>query len=449
MKKSFLFILVLLLALCFLGWRVVSAATTIGFNPTDVEVQLGQEFYIDVVVNDIGGLYALEFDLKYNPTYLELTEITEGEFLSQGETATYWIDPSFQDQPPNRFAENVGITRLGVDEGVDGSGILARVHFRALTEISNTKVYLQNANLVDPNTEDITRTYTNSGECRIDIDINNAVYQPPGIPTPVDPHPAFTTNCDTIYGWCWLRDSGYAASATWALADLPPGEDITLLFNALVTNQVNGGSGYSTPVEITYASPDGGTSQFVDLYLQNPLTTQNPADSHGYGYVTTAYLPVPGAYIGASGGLTVTLQRKSPNQEHVAINQDTVKVVESEVLNFLLSMNPIDSGIIWMDDSGSTVWSRAGFNPHADTLLLFNAQINNPVTAVQPEIHIANNTYGTWYDHITLYPATTDGSLAYGTLLLPGDSFGSAGSLGVSLSWGQTSPRLGAYTDTV
>jgi len=94
----------------------------------------------------------------------------------------------------------------------------------------------------------------------------------------------------------------------------------------LTTNGINGGSGYSAPVQVTYQSPDGGSPQSVEIYLQNPLPERNPTYSYGYGYLTTGYLFVPGAAVGASGRITVTIARISSQPEHVGVNARTIRV---------------------------------------------------------------------------------------------------------------------------
>ncbi len=103
----------------------------------------------------------------------------------------------------------------------------------------------------------------------------NAVNLPPtsapptsGAPIAAPPTPGpckFSATGNSINGWSWLRDEAYTAYGLWDCRGLATDRDLTVHLWALVTNKADGGSGYSSPVKVTYLNPTNQISQTVQF----------------------------------------------------------------------------------------------------------------------------------------------------------------------------------------
>lgn len=154
-----------------------STNTEIGFSPTTVTVQTGQTFYVTVVVNNISDLYGWQLDAKYNTEYLEFVKVEEGTLLKSDGASTYFTAPTTEPEGSSYEALHEAVTRLSRDVGVDGSGAIVHIFFRAIKDKSGTTVSLQQPQLVDCNAEDINRNYINHGKCSVTISADVPVYE--------------------------------------------------------------------------------------------------------------------------------------------------------------------------------------------------------------------------------------------------------------------------------
>jgi hypothetical protein len=193
----------------------------------------------------------------------------------------------------------------------------------------------------------------------------------------------FNSDGDLISGWYWLRDADYAAYGEWECQGFATDQDVTINLQTLVTNKASGGSGYSSPVKVTYTNPTGDQSQTVQVYLQNPFTEQSPADSHGVGYPTTGYLVVPRAYLGAGGALRIRLERFSPNRNHVAVNANTLNFQQPHLADeFTPPKGSPISGWYWLRDSAHSAygqWTFRELTANTPSLLILDELVTNGV----------------------------------------------------------------------
>lgn len=191
----------------------------------------------------------------------------------------------------------------------------------------------------------------------------------------------FKSNGDSISGWYWLRDADYAAYGEWTCQGLPADQDVIVNLQTLVTQRTSGGSGYSTPVKVTYTHPTDNNSQTIQIYLQNPLPEHSPADSHGVGYSTTGYLVIPRSYLGAGGTLRIRLERFSPNVYPVAVNANTVNFQRPHLADeFTPPKGSLISGWYWLRDSAHSAygqWTFRELTANAPFLLILDALVTN------------------------------------------------------------------------
>jgi len=159
-----------------------AAAAKVSFaqQPT-ITVQTGQTFYLTVAVSDVADLYAWQFNAEHNATYLEFLRVVEGPMLRSDGASAYFVPPTTQ---PGKVLHPAASRLRPADTGVDGSGEIAYVLFRALKDTSGatsgTKVTLTSPMLVDRNALGIDRDLVNSGSCRVVISGAAPVFvQPP------------------------------------------------------------------------------------------------------------------------------------------------------------------------------------------------------------------------------------------------------------------------------
>jgi general secretion pathway protein D len=109
------------------------------------DVSLGDGFDVDVVVDEVRGLYAVPLMVLYDPVRLNVLSVTEGDFLRKGGNAT-----SFMSSPDAANGKIViGLSRQGDLPGEDGSGRLLTIRFQAISR-GAAPVRLGSVSLRDP-----------------------------------------------------------------------------------------------------------------------------------------------------------------------------------------------------------------------------------------------------------------------------------------------------------
>lgn len=185
MMKSFYLwvsILVLLIGVPFLTRSAAQAATTrVSCEPQDLTVRTGQTFYVTLTVTDAQDLYAWQFNTKFYNQYLEFVTMLPGNHLRADDTMDFPVQPVLSTGSSTNEARYAAATRLRKDSGVDGSGQLAHILFRALKQKTDgTTVDMNTIILLDHNALEIQKDYVNSADCRVTIRDDAPVYgQPP------------------------------------------------------------------------------------------------------------------------------------------------------------------------------------------------------------------------------------------------------------------------------
>lgn len=170
------------LAALWLTRSSVGATPQMGCKPYAVTVKTGQVFYYTVAVTDTTDVYAWQFDMTYNPTYLEFISVMPGNHLASDGAAGYFIQP-VSTSNELQLAAN---TRLGEDTGVDGSGNIAHVFFRAKKATSGSSSTINDHMIVNRNALDVTYSAYHSYYCRVVISDSAPVYTQPGVGYPAN-----------------------------------------------------------------------------------------------------------------------------------------------------------------------------------------------------------------------------------------------------------------------
>jgi general secretion pathway protein D len=89
---------------------------------------VGKTFTVQVKIDNGSNVFAIPFDINYDPNILEVTGLREGAYLKKGGGQTTFLNSI--DKARGKIT--VGLTRLGRIGGVSGSGNVMSINFKAL-----------------------------------------------------------------------------------------------------------------------------------------------------------------------------------------------------------------------------------------------------------------------------------------------------------------------------
>jgi hypothetical protein len=125
--------------------------TRVRVDPTVRIVSVGDQFTVDVRVDNVINLGAYEFKLAFDPAAVAFVDVANGPFLGSS-------DRTPECAPPILTASSVqfSCSTLGAElPGASGSGVLATVRFKA-TATGTSSLDLQDVVLLTPNAQPIT-----------------------------------------------------------------------------------------------------------------------------------------------------------------------------------------------------------------------------------------------------------------------------------------------------
>ena len=143
------------LAMCIPSLLVADAVA--GISPGSASVLVGQTFDIPVNITGVTDLFAFQFDLSYDPTILELLNISEGAFLPTA-GATNFIPGTIDNTAGTATATADALS--GFVPGASGNGDLADFEFGALAP-GTSALTLANVTLLDSTLSPIAFNATN------------------------------------------------------------------------------------------------------------------------------------------------------------------------------------------------------------------------------------------------------------------------------------------------
>lgn len=149
------------LSLCLFA-EVAHASPILSIQPGTTSVASGGVFSLNVNVSSVTDLFAYQFDLGFSPAVLSALSITEGTMLPGGGTA-FFI--------PGTIDNSAGLISFTADSligslsGVNGSGTLAQVQFKALNA-GTSSIGISNVSLLDSSLNSIDLT-VNDGNVNV------------------------------------------------------------------------------------------------------------------------------------------------------------------------------------------------------------------------------------------------------------------------------------------
>ena len=140
----------------------------------------------------------------------------------------------------------------------------------------------------------------------------------------------FNSNGSHISGWYWLRDSALNHYAEWAFDDIPAGDsDLVLDITALATNTMGGGRGFDAHFLLIYGFP--GTERMGGVFQTKEITLPNVSPAHDpVGYTCNGLITIPRDFIAGATTFFFRIERLSPDDHHVAVNQDSILLFAEE-----------------------------------------------------------------------------------------------------------------------
>lgn len=159
---------------------------TISVEPLNSKVLVGDTFTVNVTVNPDGfEIFGAQYDLYFDSNSLNATSQTSGTFLAQDGASIMEITNAIS----NTLGKiKYGEFRIGVDYGINTSGVLAIITFEA-KKAGTSSLSLSNVILSDEAGGQIPGVLINKGSCKIE-----AVEQ---TPTP-RPTPTSTSTLTSI-----------------------------------------------------------------------------------------------------------------------------------------------------------------------------------------------------------------------------------------------------------
>lgn len=132
-------------------------------DPATLTKTAGQEFTINVYIENATDLFYASVYLEYDPSKLSYITSIEGDFLKQGGASV-----SFNGSEQNGIII-MGITRLGSSSGgASGSGVLCSATFSgAIAGASTLTINKDSSGFMDANNNDVTITVGNGTTANI------------------------------------------------------------------------------------------------------------------------------------------------------------------------------------------------------------------------------------------------------------------------------------------
>ena len=110
--------------------RTAAAAPIISIDPSAKTVATGDSFDLAVTIADVANLSAYQVSVAFNPVILNATSVSDGTFLDTSvDGFTFYFSSIDNTAGVLNFAGSLFNTLLGVS----GSGLLATLHFTAMS----------------------------------------------------------------------------------------------------------------------------------------------------------------------------------------------------------------------------------------------------------------------------------------------------------------------------
>jgi hypothetical protein len=143
---------ILTIVLVYIIMNTTTSQVMLYVNPQAVSRPTGQNFTIDINIASVANLYGWQLKLRWSPTILNVTTVTEGSFLRSG-GSTLFV-PTINNTAGYIL---VDCTLLGNISGASGNGVLATIQFYVKGS-GNSDLDLYDTILLNSSEQSITHT---------------------------------------------------------------------------------------------------------------------------------------------------------------------------------------------------------------------------------------------------------------------------------------------------
>lgn len=130
--------------------------TILSFGSDSIEMILNETRTIPIVINNVKDLYGYSFHIEFEPEYISIESIEEGEFLKKDKTETFFL--SVVDNERREII--IGGSKKGKTSGISGSGNLLYIKFK-LKKPNKTFLNFKETFLKDSSLKDINFIFKN------------------------------------------------------------------------------------------------------------------------------------------------------------------------------------------------------------------------------------------------------------------------------------------------
>jgi len=130
------------------------APATVSITPTTLIVFQGESFSVDITIDNASNVGHVPFNLSFDPKVLQIVDVTMGPFLEMDGAQVSFV----RDYDDRGGQLRVSLARLGIDTGMDGSGVLCTVVFKALG-LGSTEIAFSNNSVRDANADPLPANF--------------------------------------------------------------------------------------------------------------------------------------------------------------------------------------------------------------------------------------------------------------------------------------------------
>ncbi len=157
-----LIIIIIIIAIVISLNPITAIPDGISVQPASQTVKSGDSFTVNIYTQNLDDIRAFEFTLSYNKDILEISSVSDGEFLKSSGRETYL----FRRDPPIEGIEHAATGVIGPGAGVNGDGALVSIQFRAKGP-GNSQLGLSDVKLVISQSQLINNVALTNGGIRV------------------------------------------------------------------------------------------------------------------------------------------------------------------------------------------------------------------------------------------------------------------------------------------
>jgi hypothetical protein len=161
---------------------------SVGFNPSDINVKVGDIFWVSTVIEDVYKLSGIGLEIKYDPELLECVPVLSDQPLKPGEIfGPAYFPVANKVDAQNGVLSFAALVELPFVNGFSGTGNLVKVQFKAIKK-GNASLSIKTCELEPIIEEDKINGVTKEGLIKVQSDGGNGGSSGNNSPIGNNPH---------------------------------------------------------------------------------------------------------------------------------------------------------------------------------------------------------------------------------------------------------------------